>query len=422
MSSLNTFRASAVAILAAACAVPAPANADNVVLDDQIVVGSQCVGLDCVNNEDFGFDTLRLKENNLRIDFRDTSNTASFPSNDWGIVINDSSNGGDNYFMIQDRGADGSATDSVFRIDAGAGGAVTLGFGSTSSGTMTVSVGDAGAERRITNVAAGTSGTDAVNLDQMTQAIAASGGGVTQAYVDNGDATTLSAANAHANAGDAATLTAANAHANAGDAATLSSAKAHAEAGDAATLSAANAHANAGDAATLSTAKSHADAGDAATLSTAKAHANAGDAATLTAANSNAAAGDVATLSSARVYTDSRATTTLSTANAYTDQQVATMRLDFDQFQGDVWSRLERTEHHVDRSGAMSVAMAQMTANAIGSRSARGRIAVGAGFQNGQQALSIGYGRALGDRATMTIGAAFSGSDSSAGVGLGLDL
>lgn len=76
--------------------------ADQVILDDLIVDGSICAGMDCVNGESFGFDTLRLKENNLRIKFDDTSNSASFPSNDWQITANDSSNGGANKFSIDD--------------------------------------------------------------------------------------------------------------------------------------------------------------------------------------------------------------------------------------------------------------------------------------------------------------------------------
>ena len=78
------------------------ASADIVHLDDVIIDGSLCVGQDCVNGENFGFDTLRLKENNLRIHFQDTSNSASFPTNDWRIVVNDSSNGGSNHFSIED--------------------------------------------------------------------------------------------------------------------------------------------------------------------------------------------------------------------------------------------------------------------------------------------------------------------------------
>jgi hypothetical protein len=75
---------------------------DQVFFDDVIVVGSICVGQDCVNGENFGFDTGRYKENNLRVHFDDTSNSASFPKNDWRITINDSSNGGANYFAIED--------------------------------------------------------------------------------------------------------------------------------------------------------------------------------------------------------------------------------------------------------------------------------------------------------------------------------
>ncbi len=85
------------------CAAMTPlANADQVILDDLIVDGSQCIGMDCIQGEDFSFDTLRLKENNLRIRFFDTSSTSAFPSNDWQITANDSSNGGQNRFSIDD--------------------------------------------------------------------------------------------------------------------------------------------------------------------------------------------------------------------------------------------------------------------------------------------------------------------------------
>lgn len=84
--------------------------------EDLSVKGSICVGFDCANGEVFGFDTLRLKENNLRINFDDTSNSASFPNNDWQITINDSTNGGANKFSIDD--ITGSKT--PFTIEAGA--------------------------------------------------------------------------------------------------------------------------------------------------------------------------------------------------------------------------------------------------------------------------------------------------------------
>lgn len=88
---------------------------DQVVADDQIVQASLCVGLDCVNGESFGFDTIRLKENNLRIKFQDTSSSGSFPTNDWQITANDSSNGGKNRFSIDD--VDGGRT--PFTVEAG---------------------------------------------------------------------------------------------------------------------------------------------------------------------------------------------------------------------------------------------------------------------------------------------------------------
>jgi hypothetical protein len=89
-------------------------SADVVHLDDTIVVSSLCVGIDCASGESFGFDTLRLKENNLRVHFQDTSVSSSFPTNDWRIIINDSTNGGSNYFAIEDSGTGRQ----IFRVDA----------------------------------------------------------------------------------------------------------------------------------------------------------------------------------------------------------------------------------------------------------------------------------------------------------------
>ena len=105
-----------VALLGLAFVVATPASADFLILDDLIVDGSACIGFDCVNGESFGFDTLRLKENNLRIKFQDTSVSASFPSNDWQLTANDSANGGLNKFSIDD--IDGGRT--PFTIEAGA--------------------------------------------------------------------------------------------------------------------------------------------------------------------------------------------------------------------------------------------------------------------------------------------------------------
>lgn len=96
---------------------------DIVQADDVIIQGSLCVGLDCVNNESFSFDTIRLKENNTRISFNDTSNSAGFPTNDWTIRANDSASGGASYLAFVDRGTTETGDETgtiVFRVDAGA--------------------------------------------------------------------------------------------------------------------------------------------------------------------------------------------------------------------------------------------------------------------------------------------------------------
>ena len=83
-----------------------------------------------------------------------------------------------------------------------------------------------------------------------------------------------------------------------------------------------------------------------------------------------------------------------------------------------MWSRLDKTDDRIDRSGAMQSAMATMTASAAGLRGTN-RLAVGTGFQGGQNALSLGYQRLIGSNATFTLGGAFSSGESTVGVGYG---
>jgi len=97
-----------------------PAPEDQVYADDVIIQGSACVGLDCVNNESFGFDTIRLKENNTRIKFEDTS-TGTCPTNDWQLTANDACPGSSNFKIEDITGAKvpftitaGAATNSIF--------------------------------------------------------------------------------------------------------------------------------------------------------------------------------------------------------------------------------------------------------------------------------------------------------------------
>jgi hypothetical protein len=95
---------------------------DQVIPDDLIVQGSACVGLDCVNNESFGFDTIRLKENNTRLQFDDTSVSAGFPTNNWQIRANGSGSGNGSFLGFVDQGDTGNSETGtiVFEVDAGA--------------------------------------------------------------------------------------------------------------------------------------------------------------------------------------------------------------------------------------------------------------------------------------------------------------
>jgi len=88
---------------------------DVVVADDQIVTGSIGVGFDCVDGEVFGFNTILLKENNVRIRFEDSS-VGLFPANDWTLIANATESGGANYFAIED----GTAGIIPFKLIAGA--------------------------------------------------------------------------------------------------------------------------------------------------------------------------------------------------------------------------------------------------------------------------------------------------------------
>ena len=94
---------------------------DVVTADDIIVQGSACVGLDCVNNENFGFDTIRMKENNTRLQFDDTSG-AGFATNNWQIRANSSAVGGASFLGFVDQGAGGDSETGtiVFSTAAGA--------------------------------------------------------------------------------------------------------------------------------------------------------------------------------------------------------------------------------------------------------------------------------------------------------------
>ena len=125
-----------------------------------------------------------------------------------------------------------------------------------------------------------------------------------------------------------------------------------------------------------------------------------------------------ASAAEARAYADTTATQAVSSANAYTDQKFAAWGESLDTFRGDVERRFYDTDRRIDRQGAMGAAMLNMATSAAGIRT-QNRVGVGVGFQGGESALSVGYQRAINDRATVTFGGALSGDEKSVGVGAG---
>lgn len=112
-------QASAIASAASLGAVASTGSAQAQIVHNQNVTiyNALCVGFDCATSESYGADSIRLKENNNRIHFDDTSTAGSFPSNDWRIEANSNANGGASYFAI----LDSTAGTIPFRVDAGAG-------------------------------------------------------------------------------------------------------------------------------------------------------------------------------------------------------------------------------------------------------------------------------------------------------------
>ena len=90
------------AMTAALALTAGTAAAQNVINSNTSIHSSLCVGFDCATTESFGADTIRLKENNLRIHFDDTSTSASYPNQDWRIEANSNLNGGGEYLRFID--------------------------------------------------------------------------------------------------------------------------------------------------------------------------------------------------------------------------------------------------------------------------------------------------------------------------------
>ncbi|MCB1056976.1 MAG: tail fiber domain-containing protein [Acidobacteria bacterium] len=121
------------------------ADADQVILDDLAVLGSECIGTACSTSETFSGDDLRFREANIRVHFADSS-SSPYPTNDWRITVNSSASGGQSYFSIDDADAGrtpflieaGAPTDGIYLDSSG-----RVGLGtSTPAEELSVKVGD----------------------------------------------------------------------------------------------------------------------------------------------------------------------------------------------------------------------------------------------------------------------------------------
>jgi hypothetical protein len=70
--------------------------------DDVSAQGGVCAGFDCTNAESYGFASAKLKENNTRLKFEDTSASPGFATTDWQLSANDTFSGGANKFFVED--------------------------------------------------------------------------------------------------------------------------------------------------------------------------------------------------------------------------------------------------------------------------------------------------------------------------------
>ncbi|MGZ5473862.1 MAG: tail fiber domain-containing protein [Thermoanaerobaculia bacterium] len=81
---------------------PANPAANTFFTDDVSAQGGVCAGLDCTSSESYGLASMKMKENNTRLKFEDTSASAGFATTDWQLSANDVFSGGANKFFVED--------------------------------------------------------------------------------------------------------------------------------------------------------------------------------------------------------------------------------------------------------------------------------------------------------------------------------
>lgn len=78
-----------------------PPVANTFFTDDVSARGGVCAGADCTSTETYAA-TAKLKANNTRLRFEDTSTSVGFPTTDWQLSANDTTSGGAEKFFLED--------------------------------------------------------------------------------------------------------------------------------------------------------------------------------------------------------------------------------------------------------------------------------------------------------------------------------
>jgi hypothetical protein len=93
--------------------------------DDVSAQGGVCAGSDCTSTESYGLASAKLKENNTRLKFEDTSSSTGFATTDWQLSANDINSGGANKFFVEDLTAatvplliEGAAPNNALYLDS----------------------------------------------------------------------------------------------------------------------------------------------------------------------------------------------------------------------------------------------------------------------------------------------------------------
>ncbi|SFS08364.1 Head domain of trimeric autotransporter adhesin [Dyella sp. OK004] len=109
----------------------------------------------------------------------------------------------------------------------------------------------------------------------------------------------------------------------------------------------------------------------------------------------------------------------IQTANNYTDSKFTALSETLDNFKGEVNQRFQQQDVKINRVGAMSAAMSQMSFSTQGIDSPN-RLGVGVGTQGGKSAIAVGYSRSVAPNVSLSFGGSASGSETSGGAGLGI--